>query len=151
MRKLTEQERKLWKDANRDTKPLQNQRVISPALIPSPVAAKTVKKASNLVFTPFIVERKKKIFVPDTTIDLHGYTIHQAYQTFLEFVAISYSQKYKNTLVITGHGDGETSIKKEFTIWVEHPSIKFMISKCQQAEPRHGGSGAFYVFLKVKI
>jgi DNA-nicking Smr family endonuclease len=150
MRKLTEQERKLWKDANRDTKPLQKQEVIFAVSSSSPVAAKPVKTVVKPLARPFIVERKKKIFVPDITIDLHGYTIHQAYTVFLEFIKDSYYQKYKNTLVVTGHGDGETSIQKEFTIWVKHPSIKDMITSCQQAAPRHGGSGAFYVILKVK-
>ena len=52
-------------------------------------------------------------------------------------------------LVITGKGRaGEGVIRKRFLDWLNTPDVRDQVASYAQAHQRHGGGGAFYVFLK---
>ena len=52
-------------------------------------------------------------------------------------------------LVITGKGQqGEGVIRRNFLRWIDMPEARHIISGVSQAHQRHGGAGAWYVFLR---
>lgn len=67
----------------------------------------------------------------------------------LAFVAFQRTQGARCVLVITGKGKaGEGVIRKRFLDWLNAPDVRAHVSSYAQAHQKHGGAGAFYVFLK---
>lgn len=85
----------------------------------------------------------------DASLDLHGHTQDSAHMALLAFVAFQRLQGARCVLVITGKGKaGEGVIRKRFLDWLNGPDVRAHVSSYAQAHQRHGGAGAFYVFLK---
>ena len=90
------------------------------------------------------------------TIDLHGLSLRESEKKLKLFVGDSFRLKKRFILVITGkgrnskpniHGEIKT-INGEITRWL---SDRFYLDKIQyisKALDKHGGSGAYYFFLK---
>jgi DNA-nicking Smr family endonuclease len=55
-------------------------------------------------------------------------------------------------LVITGKGDpaspGSGVLRVRFRDWLAEDALRVRIARASEAHRRHGGAGAFYVFLK---
>ena len=52
-------------------------------------------------------------------------------------------------LVITGKGrGGEGVLRAQLPRWLSQPDLRPLVSRLAPAHARHGGSGAFYVFLR---
>ena len=74
-----------------------------------------------------------------TTLDLHGYYLHDAWNAFNNFITDSYYTGVKQCRVITGHG----SIKEELPVWAHNSRyIKYIT-------PSYDG-GAVTVHLRKK-
>ena len=86
----------------------------------------------------------------ETKIDLHGMTMQEAHDEVLYFLESCYNNNVREVIVITGHGDGETSIKREFQFWVNKPEFAKHIISYNIADRRRGGEGAFIVRIKKK-
>lgn len=89
---------------------------------------------------------------PDARIDLHGMTAMAAHAALNAFIARSYAQGLRCVLVITGKGglhDGAPGVlRREAPHWLSIPPLADMIVHVSAAHPRHGGGGAFYVYLR---
>ncbi len=94
----------------------------------------------------------------DATLDLHGLTQEQAFQRLQLFLNQAKIHQNKCVLVITGKGPPEARnlplheaprgvLRRRFLDWVDGP-LSHHIASVSQAHQRHGGAGAFYVFLK---
>ena len=70
-------------------------------------------------------------------IDLHGYTVHDAWKEFTKHVAECYFDNIKSTMVITGHG----KIAEEIIAWV------YANQYCKTAK-RGRNTGAFIVDIR---
>ena len=100
-------------------------------------------------------------------LDLHGYTIQQAYGRLQNFLWECYHNHDYNILVISGKGargqdksdldddHGDLFVKKFSSIyhalqyWVyQDPEIAPLIANCATAKPEHGGKGALYLKLR---
>ena len=105
---------------------------------------------------------KKGKISPEKSIDLHGLSAKRAEEAVLGFLFQSYSQGIRLVLVITGKGRSsiqkdsnffhETKdigiIKKSLTSWIKNSDIMPLILYITPAHSKHGGGGAFYVYLK---
>jgi len=92
--------------------------------------------------------RRGKVEI-DTKIDLHDLTRDAAFDAFRRVIIRSYNQNLNCVLVVTGKGmRGQGVLRQSFTQWVDDPDIRHIISEYAPAHFRHGGSGAWYVFLK---
>ena len=49
-------------------------------------------------------------------LDLHGYTVHDAYKKFVEHISDCYASEIKETVIITGYGQ----IGDEIVAWTHH-------------------------------
>lgn len=85
----------------------------------------------------------------DATFDLHGLTQASADRHLAQFVASQRTAGARCLLVITGKGrDGEGVLRRNFVHWLEGAQARAMVASWAQAHPRHGGAGAFYLFLR---
>jgi len=82
-------------------------------------------------------------------IDLHDMTQTEAFSALQRTIIRSYNRNKKCVLVVTGKGlRGQGVLRRSLPEWLAHPEIRHIVSEFAPAHQRHGGSGAWYVFLK---
>lgn len=92
--------------------------------------------------------RRGRIEINSQT-DLHGLTYDQAYMRLEQAIRRASARGHKTLLVITGKGARlEGVLRRAFPMWMNDPTLTPLISAYAPAHMRHGGSGAWYVFLK---
>lgn len=157
----------LWKIVTRDIKKLGHKEKAS--TVPPPARVRVKEHIPIIPLTGLElpkgggIDRKTEDRVRkgemqiDARLDLHGHTLGSARQKLLHFVAQSFSSNKRALLVITGkgrapdttwHDPGMGAIKREFRLWLEDPSVKPYILSVSEAQPKHGGSGAYYIYLR---
>ena len=81
--------------------------------------------------------------------DLHGHTQASAEAALNRFLQRCRTEGARCVLVITGKGrGGDGVLRRNFLNWVQGPQASHLVSGYSQAHQRHGGSGAFYLFLR---
>ena len=100
---------------------------------------------------------RKGARAPDARIDLHGMTAERAHGVCLRFLADSLRRGCRLVLVITGKGrrreddgimGGGGVLRYSLPGWLRASPLGHSIVGIYQAAQRHGGEGAFYVYLK---
>jgi DNA-nicking Smr family endonuclease len=88
-------------------------------------------------------------------LDLHGLTLDHAHHVLYNFIFSCYQKKMRCLLIITGKGTSsknrEPVLKQYVPAWLETQNFIDKISSITPALPKHGGEGAFYVYLKKQI
>lgn len=94
---------------------------------------------------------------PEGRIDLHGMTAAAAHVALIGYLLRSFSEGKRLVLVITGKGRQSTDtgpiptpkgiLRHQFPDWMSQPPLNQIVLQIVQAHQRHGGSGAFYVYL----
>jgi DNA-nicking Smr family endonuclease len=92
--------------------------------------------------------RKGEIAI-ERRLDLHGMTQDDAHAALDRFVRQCWKDGRRMLLVITGKGSGgEGVLRRGVPRWLASGEHAARILKVDAAQPRHGGGGAFYVFLR---
>jgi DNA-nicking Smr family endonuclease len=92
--------------------------------------------------------RRGKVAV-DAHLDLHGYTQVNARAALLRFLVHHRAQGARAVLVITGKGKmGEGVIRSRLREWLSDADVRVHVSSYAQSHQKHGGAGAFYLFLR---
>lgn len=91
-------------------------------------------------------------------IDLHGMTLDEAHSALISFVLAAHSRGKRLLLVITGKGEAEGRaadwhqgrglLKRQVPIWLTSLTLAPLILQLSEAHRSHGGSGAYYVYLR---
>ena len=86
----------------------------------------------------------------DYTLDLHGFTLDEAYLKVRQTFEIAISKNYRCLLIITGKGlhSQSTTIKTSLEEWLKESFFSNKIIKWTDAQQKDGGTGAIYVLLK---
>jgi DNA-nicking Smr family endonuclease len=86
----------------------------------------------------------------DGRLDLHGLTQDQAHAALGSFLRRVQSKGGRCGLVITGKGRlGEEGVlRRRLPEWLAEPALAALTSGYAQAHARHGGEGAWYVFVR---
>ena len=85
----------------------------------------------------------------DTKIDLHDMTQSVAKTTLHRAIMRASNRNHLCVLVVTGKGlRGEGVLRRNFPDWISDPTIRPLIASYSPAHIKHGGNGAWYVFLK---
>ena len=85
----------------------------------------------------------------DVKIDLHDLTQAQAYPALERALIRAANRNLKCVLVVTGKGARlEGVLRRAFPGWINSPDLRPLVASYAPAHIRHGGSGAWYVFLK---
>lgn len=96
--------------------------------------------------------------VPEGRIDLHGLTQAEALPELTSFIFRAAQRNLRLVLVITGKGkvkhvDGPIPerigvLRQNVPLWLKRPPFLSLVKDVIPAHQKHGGSGAYYVFLK---
>lgn len=94
---------------------------------------------------------------PEARIDLHGMTATAAQTALTAFLLRSHDRGLRLVLVITGKGRGSDDtgpipqrigvLRQQLPHWTSIPPLNRIVLQVTEAHQRHGGSGAFYVYL----
>jgi len=97
---------------------------------------------------------------PEGRIDLHGMTLAQAHPALTRFILSAWAAEKRLVLVITGKGrsgpdEGLMTVqrgvlKRQVPEWLRSPQLGAAVLQVTQAHRRHGGEGAYYVYLTRK-
>ena len=95
---------------------------------------------------------------PEARIDLHGMTLAQAHGALNSFILRAQSKGLRLVLVITGKGrtasdDGPIprrrgALKHDVPQWLRMAPLGPIVLEIREAHIRHGGAGAYYVYLR---
>ena len=95
---------------------------------------------------------------PEAILDLHGMTVAQAHKALIHFLMTSYSRNNRLVLVITGKGKFQNDtgpiprqvgiLRHQVPQWLRMPPLRDKVLQASEAHGKHGGSGAFYVYLR---
>lgn len=97
---------------------------------------------------------------PEARIDLHGMTVVEAHQALVGFILGAHARGLRLVLVITGKGRKPGPdiaapmparrgvLKHEVPIWLRAAPLGGLILELRESHRRHGGSGAYYVYLR---
>ncbi|MGC1429605.1 MAG: Smr/MutS family protein [Albidovulum sp.] len=95
---------------------------------------------------------------PEAKIDLHGMTLAEAHPELIRFILNAQSKGRRLVLVITGKGKrGEDHgpipqrvgvLRHQVPHWLSQAPLGGAVMQILPAHLKHGGSGAFYVYLR---
>jgi DNA-nicking Smr family endonuclease len=95
---------------------------------------------------------------PEGRIDLHGMTLAQAHPALIRFVQSAHDDGKRLILVITGKGKHRDDpgpipirrgvLKHQVPNWLHAPPLGRLVLDIREAHLRHGGTGAYYVYLR---
>lgn len=95
---------------------------------------------------------------PEGKIDLHGMTLAQAHPALIRFITGSFAEGKRLVLVITGKGKKSEDtgpipqqkgvLRHQVPQWLRMAPIGPMILQVSEAHLKHGGGGAYYVYLR---
>lgn len=101
---------------------------------------------------------KRGKLAPEARIDLHGMTLDQAHPTLIRFILTQQSRGARLVLVITGKGQREDPyapmphrrgvLKQQVPMWLRMAPVAQAVLQVNEAHIRHGGAGAYYVYLR---
>lgn len=97
---------------------------------------------------------------PEARIDLHGMTVAQAHGALNGFMLSAHARGLRLVLVITGKGRKTAPdhfapmparagiLKHEVPMWLRTPPLAALVLELRESHRSHGGTGAYYVYLK---
>ncbi len=177
-RNTDENELSLWHRFVEGINPLKHRDPIKPSIknkikhqnisnavpiAPLPSVIDTPKHAGNNTLDRRTLDKLKKGKMPiEGIIDLHDKNQDQAYHALIGFVANAYQSQKRCILVITGKGtrtkiddwdygsnrEGIGVLKSRLPDWVSQSPLDSMVLRYIKAARHHGGSGAYYLYLK---
>jgi DNA-nicking Smr family endonuclease len=167
-RRLSEDERALWRGFARGVKPLRHGAGAAlggapdqPSAQPPPQNVRNqhspAKPAPALAqFDRRLRQRVARgVAAIDVRLDLHGMTQRQAHAALLHFLAQAQAQNAKVALVVTGKGIGAAAagsergvLRRQVPLWLSLPEFRRFIVSFETAHVGHGGEGALYLRLR---
>ncbi len=85
-------------------------------------------------------------------LDLHGVHANTAFEMLGRFIQESFHHKKHLLLIITGKGETPTRpigiLREAFPRWINSPAISPYIAYYTHPSDKHGGTGAFLVYLR---
>ena len=93
---------------------------------------------------------------PEARLDLHGMTLAAAHPQLIGFILSSHARGRRLVLVITGKGRGDHgplptrpgALRHQVPHWLHMQPLAPVVQQVTAAHYRHGGEGAYYVYLR---
>ncbi len=124
----------------------------------SPSIADQVSAAPLQMDRKTFSNMKRGRLAPEGRIDLHGMTQDRAHGALTAFLLRAHAQGKRLVLVITGKGKEDRGadlmpvrtgvLRHQVPHWLELPPLKQVVQQVAQAHRKHGGGGAYYVYLR---
>ncbi|MEM0934614.1 MAG: Smr/MutS family protein [Pseudomonadota bacterium] len=95
---------------------------------------------------------------PERKLDLHGMTLAQAHPALNGFIRSAHADGCRLVIVVTGKGKSGKDeggpiptprgvLRHQVPQWLHAPPLRPLVLQVTDAHLRHGGSGAYYVYL----
>lgn len=156
-RKLTEPEKEIWGRVSRTVTPrrakgakpeVSRQDFAAMMRVPPKMCLASKPRPQSLDVNQDKKVRRGRVDV-GMTIDLHDLTRDQAYPALISGLVRASNRNMRCVIVVTGKGARlEGVLRRSLPGWLATDPIRPLIASYAQAHIRHGGSGAWYVFLK---
>lgn len=120
--------------------------------------------SESLARQPVVMDRKthremnRGKLDPEAKIDLHGMTLAQAHPELIHFILSAQDRGCRLVLVITGKGkrgldegpipQRQGVLRHQVPHWLRLPPLGAVVMQVSEAHLKHGGSGAYYVYLR---
>ncbi|MEP5759788.1 MAG: Smr/MutS family protein [Litoreibacter sp.] len=124
----------------------------------APSIAEHIDNAPLQMDRKAFTKMKRGKLQPEGRLDLHGMTLEQAHPRLNGFIMNAYSSGKRLVLVITGKGKSKQDIgpipqrlgvlKHQVPMWLQQGALRPIVLQVTTANQKHGGSGAYYVFLR---
>lgn len=154
IRKLNEADREIWHRVARTVRPLSapNTGVKTEIHMHLPIApAPILHHSKEDIQTRGDKKVRRGQVKIDRTIDLHDMTRDAAFASLKRRLVLAHECRHRTVLIITGKGANlQGVLRQSLHGWLNDASIRHLISSIAPSHIRHGGTGAFYVFLKRK-
>jgi DNA-nicking Smr family endonuclease len=174
-RRLSDDERVLWKGVTRSIAPLRKRtqpeiddgerpaasvaKARARAVPQPPTPPKTAPAKPAAPLAALTRKTKKRIargaHAIDGRLDLHGMTQAEAHDALFAFLRARQARGGRTVLVITGkgargseEGGGRGVLKRMVPLWLGLPEFRGLIAGFESAAIGHGGDGALYVSLR---
>jgi DNA-nicking Smr family endonuclease len=174
-RRLSTDERALWKTVTRAVKPLKPRHgdddspTPEPPPVEPPVPTATAQRAVPVPsakkeptpLAPLGRRTRQRLArgaeAIDRRIDLHGHTQREAHDALVHFLRAAQSGGAKIVLVVTGKGARTADpdpyaergvLRRLVPQWLRHPEFRDLVVGFEPANIGHGGEGALYVRLR---
>ncbi len=95
---------------------------------------------------------------PEARIDLHGMTLAEAHPELIHFILNAHAAGLRLVLVITGKGKQKPDhgpipqrlgvLRHQVPLWLRQIPLAPAVLQISESHLKHGGSGAFYVYLR---
>jgi DNA-nicking Smr family endonuclease len=168
VRRLSAEERALWRKLTASVRPLDRSRFAAPepepespasSTSPVPVAAKPAPPRSRQIGTSLDASWDRRLsrglVAPDCVVDLHGHGLAAAHALLERRLDEAIAAGTRLVLLITGRPPkGEERpvrrgvIRASVGDWLAASRHAGAIASIRNAHPRHGGAGALYVVLR---
>jgi DNA-nicking Smr family endonuclease len=173
---LSEAELALWRQVARTIKPLPGRAPVEPEpetaqAQPAPVAEAAPSSAlgapgrqSAKPAPPPLVPLERRMRTQlrrgrqgvEAVIDLHGLRQDEAHAALRGFLRLQQMRGAKLVLVVTGkgiagdvgYGEERGILRRNVPHWLRLPDLRPLVLGFDEAEQRHGGSGALYIRLR---
>ena len=103
-------------------------------------------------------QMKKGRLSPAARIDLHGKTLAEAHPALIRFILDAVAEDRRLVLVITGKGkvrdtsgpipERHGALRHQVPHWLHAMPLKPHVLQIAEAHVKHGGQGAYYVYLR---
>lgn len=176
IRRLSDDDKAVWEQVKQTATPLITPRPLADlALPPKPrkikkPTAPEIPKASTPPLKPpkptapamdmrNFERLKRGKLKPERRVDLHGMTAARAERVLTDFVLTSHARDLRLVLVITGKGQTHRDegfavpqragvLRQSLPMWISRPPLRDVVLELVEAHQRHGGGGAFYLYLR---
>lgn len=122
-----------------------------------PRLPETSRSAVNMDKKAYGKLRRGKL-MPEARLDLHGMTMSQAQPALTGFILRAQADGKRLVLVITGKGRGRDHggpiperpgiLRRNVPQWLSMPPLGQAVLQISPAHVKHGGGGAYYVYLR---
>lgn len=123
-----------------------------------PTVSKRLSKAPVNMDAKSFAKMKRGKIAPEGRIDLHGMVMAEAHPRLQRFIMDSHAMGRRLVLVITGKGKDRDEggpiptrrgvLRHQVPQWLALPPLNMVVMQVVPAHLRHGGDGAYYVYLR---
>ncbi|WP_415922442.1 Smr/MutS family protein [Tateyamaria sp. SN6-1] len=123
-----------------------------------PAIADQVQGAAVNMDKKAFANMKRGKLRPEAKLDLHGMTLDRAHPALTQFILSAQAQGKRLVLVVTGKGKHRDEggpipvrlgvLRHQVPQWLSLPPLSGAVLQVSAAHNRHGGGGAYYVYLR---
>jgi DNA-nicking Smr family endonuclease len=124
----------------------------------APTLSESLEQAPVLMDAKAHARMTRGKLVPEARIDLHGLTLAEAHPDLIRFILNAQTAGCRLVLVITGKGKQKPDhgpipqrmgvLRHQVPLWLRQMPLGPCVLQITEAHLKHGGSGAFYVYLR---